>query len=542
MSEAATTLGDSLLQAKGSLTETSLRSLLESAQSERATGTLTVRGDNASPSTLYFLFGHLFHATGESGAAGDDAVVRALGSSTGDFDFDARAKLPADETVRASIPELLDRASQVQQSASEPPRQPALSAPAPQHASTPPPGPAAQRSWSPTTYQVPGYQAPGTTSEPPPPAPLPEAQAPASDLKQRLTPRHGREPIPVPHGQVIYDSLKSSFVDFPRLITTLERERFTGYVRLLTDQASGLIFFREGRALECVFDHGTEPTVELSTRGLRSFNGAVSSGEGVLDVVSLSTELVDGLYQLTTSDPIYTELYAAWVNSRSLLEFLASRKLTGTVMVQSSEAIGVILLAGGDLAGAYTSRSRDIADNADQVLALCDDEQAMIEVKATDDVRHRPLQVEEVIGPRRGPAAVAVRPGPATPPGAGTMPGGSPAQGPAEAPRSFAAPPPAALPGQHPGTSTLPVPTPVQPGQQPDWDAVLNDLQQYSDEALGTRSRKVKEALAASDRSQEGIEQTIDQIPQISILFVDAPRLEQLAEELRQRLRNHLGQ
>ena len=52
------------MHAKGSLKETALRSLLEGAQSERATGTLTVKNDGQSY-TLYFLFGHLFHATGE---------------------------------------------------------------------------------------------------------------------------------------------------------------------------------------------------------------------------------------------------------------------------------------------------------------------------------------------------------------------------------------------------------------------------------------------------------------------------------------------
>jgi hypothetical protein len=76
---------------------------------------------------------------------------------------------------------------------------------------------------------------------------------------------------------------------------------------------------------------------------------------------------------------------------------------------------------------------------------------------------------------------------------------------------------------------------------QADWEGILADLQQYTDEALGNRSRKVKDLLAGADRSQEGIESAIDQIPQISILFVDAARLEQLSGELRQRLNSHLG-
>ncbi len=523
------------MQAKGSLSETSLRSLLESAQSERATGTLTVRTDGAPASTLYFLFGHLFHATRSDGATGDDAVVKALGAHGGDFDFDARAKLPADETVRGSIPELLDRASQAQDSASEPEPAYAVSSFGQQGSSL-----AGQPNWGPGSQEGSTQSSPSAPSGPAPEASpggghaaLPEASVGRSgrpDSKRRMNPRHGREPIPVPHGQVQYDSLKSSFVDFPRLITTQERDRFTGYIRLLMEDASGLIFFREGRVLECIYDRGDEPTIELSTRALRSFNRAVSNGEGLLDVVSLSPELVDGLYQLSTSDPVYTELYASWVNPRGLLEFLSARKLTGTVMVLSEAAIGVILLSGGDLAGAYTSRSRDIADSPDEVLALCEDKNAMIEVKATDDIEHRPLDVEEVIGPRRGPGAAPAAPHPSR---VGMDPE-------ADTGRSFA---PAALPGQSSNPAPmLPTPTPVPPGQQPDWDAVVSDLQEYSDESLGTRARKVKEALAASDRSREGIEQTINQIPQLSILFVDGPRLEQLAEELRQRLRNHFGE
>ncbi|MFZ0217330.1 MAG: DUF4388 domain-containing protein [Candidatus Dormiibacterota bacterium] len=511
------------MQAKGSLAETSLRSLLESAQSERATGTLTVRADGAEPSTLYFLFGHLFHASGESGT-GDDVVVSALTSTAGEFEFDARAKLPADETVRGSIPELLDRAAQLEtRPQPEPAYAPAPRSfePGPQPVSEPPPG----RAWMPPAPppsgppSAPPPAPPASTARPAQPA-LPEAPiAPGlgDGVKYRPTPKHGREPIPVPHGKVVYDSLKASFVDFPRLITTLERERYTGYVRLLTEESSGLIFFREGQALECVFDRGDEPTVELSTRGLKSFFDAVSSGSGVLDVVSLSPELVDGLYQLTTSDPIYTELYASWVDPRALLEFLANRHLTGTVMVQSNDAIGVILLAGGDLAGAYTSRSREIADNAEAVLSLCDDPKAMIEVKATDEVQRRVLDVEQVIGPRRGPAAAPGDPARAQRPAAATLP-----------------------PGPQP---TLPAARPVSADGQPDWDAIVSDLEQYSDSALGSasRARKVREALEGSERSREGLEATINQIPEISILFVDTSRMDQLASELRERLHTQLG-
>ncbi|MDQ6773432.1 MAG: DUF4388 domain-containing protein, partial [Candidatus Dormibacteraeota bacterium] len=91
---------ENALQARGTLAETDLKTLLETAQAERATGTLTLRHDGQQPTTLYFLFGHLFHATGDQ-KTGDEAVIDALRWPAGEFDFDAKAKLPADESIRA---------------------------------------------------------------------------------------------------------------------------------------------------------------------------------------------------------------------------------------------------------------------------------------------------------------------------------------------------------------------------------------------------------------------------------------------------------
>ena len=97
------------MQSRGSLAETSLKNLLETAQGERSTGTLTVRNGSGKSASLYFLFGHLFHAQSD-GMAGDDAVVSALTWNGGEFEFDPKAKLPSDETVKAGIPDLESKA------------------------------------------------------------------------------------------------------------------------------------------------------------------------------------------------------------------------------------------------------------------------------------------------------------------------------------------------------------------------------------------------------------------------------------------------
>jgi hypothetical protein len=72
-----------------------------------------------------------------------------------------------------------------------------------------------------------------------------------------------------------------------------------------------------------------------------------------------------------------------------------------------------------------------------------------------------------------------------------------------------------------------------------DVEQLMAELMQMTDEALGNRARKVKDVLAAAERSRPGLESAIDQIPGISILFVDASRLESLANDLRAKLHSH---
>jgi Domain of unknown function (DUF4388) len=527
------------LQSHGSLADVPLRSLLEAAQGERSTGTLTVRNGNGQSASLYFLFGHLFHAQSD-GKAGDDAVVTALHWTKGDFEFDAKAKLPADESVKAGITELVQNAEAAPQpqgaiataTESEP-------APEPQ----PQPAPDAREERTDARAERKDHAEPERKVE---------APQPRRGVKHRPQPKHGREPIPVPAGQVIYDSLKTSFVDFPRLITTLEKEGYTGYVRLLTDDASGLILFREGSALECMYDGAADVgSLVLGKQALQRFNDDVTSGHGVLDVVGLSPELIDGLYELTVSRPMYTELYAAWVDMKALLKFLSDRKLSGSVMIRSAAGTGVIILAEGELAGAYTSESRDISDKPDRALALCDDPAAMIEVKSADATKHPPLDVDEIVAGLRGsrgsqaasaaPAPVApVAPAPSPEPVMPTNP---------TIPVMPAEPPTAQIPTGGYSSYTQPTPPSMQvapttpprtSGPQIDWAAIVAELQAMAEDALGNRARKVKDILGASDPSLAGVESAIDQIPGISLLFVDSSRLEQLAQEMRARLKSHL--
>jgi hypothetical protein len=90
-------------------------------------------------------------------------------------------------------------------------------------------------------------------------------------------------------------------------------------------------------------------------------------------------------------------------------------------------------------------------------------------------------------------------------------------------------------------TATMPPSAPEPAASNVDWEVAINDLQSMTEDALGNRSRKVKDVLGSADRTQAGLEAAIDQIPTISILFVDSSRLEALANDLRAKLSTYTG-
>jgi hypothetical protein len=246
---------------------------------------------------------------------------------------------------------------------------------------------------------------------------------------------------------------------------------------------------------------------------------------------------------------MYTELYAAWVDMKALLKFLSDRKLSGSVMIRSAGGTGVIILSDGELAGAYTSESRDISDKPDRALALCDDPAAMIEVKSADATKHPPLDVDEIVAGLRNARVQA--PPPVAPPPAAPPPEPVVQSNPTipVIPAMPAEPPTAQIPTGGYSGYTQPTPPAIQvapttppqsSGPQLDWASIVAELQAMAEDALGNRARKVKDILGAADPSLAGVEGAIDQIPSISLLFVDSSRLEQLAQEMRARLKSHL--
>jgi hypothetical protein len=487
-----------LLDNKGSLNQTPLLTLLQSKQAQRATGTLQVRNGGEAYS-LFFLFGHLFHAYG-NGSQGEEAVFTPLSWRQGDYSFDPKSKLPTEETITAPTADILAEAKRRGVPGAENGPAPAREAPPAQAVAPAPQAGSSQP--QPQVKERPMVSQQPAAAQPPP---APQEGPPATEL------------YPLPVGKLVYESLKTAFVDFPKLLRSLSSDRLTGYLRLTGLASRGMILFYQGSLIESFYDGGA--VVSTGRTAFSLFKNDVDRGEGSMDVIELSPEVVTAIYQLLTAPTILQGLLARFVDIRALLQYLQEEKIHGSLLVRAPDEMGIVLLRDGQLLGAFTRGQPQLMQDPELVTRLCADSKTRIEVKAVADLEEpASVSLEEMLAMTPSVPSTVYRPAP-PPPQAG------PAAQPAAPPRV---------------PSYQPAPQPAQPpaAGEPDidWPSLMSQLNQMADNALQNRSKKVKEMLASTEHSTDALDRTIDRISQTSIMFVDPARLTNLANEMRQLL------
>jgi hypothetical protein len=480
-----------LVDYKGSLDSTPLLSLLQSMQAQRATGTLQVRNGGEAFS-LFFLFGHLFHAYGD-GSQGEEAVFEPLAWRQGDYTFDPKSKLPTEETITAPTADILAEAKRRGVPGAD--NGPVAAARPTPVAAAPPAQPAPQVSERPVVSQQTQAAQPPT---------IPDEGPPATEL------------YPLPVGKLVYESLKTAFVDFPKLLRSLSSDRLTGYLRLTGQASRGMILFYQGSLIESFYDGGA--VVSTGRTAFSLFKNDVDRGEGSMDVIELSAEVVTAIYQLLTAPTILQGLLARFVDVRALLQYLQEEKIHGSLLVRAPDEMGIILLRDGQLLGAFTRGQPQLVQDPEVVTRLCADAKTRIEVKAVADLEEpASVSLEEMLAMTPSVAATVYRPAPAPAPAAPAAPSAAPQRTQNYQPAAQPAAPPANEPDI-------------------DWPSLMSQLNQMADNALQNRSKKVKEMLGSTEHNVDSLDRTIDRISQTSIMFVDPARLTNLANEMRQLL------
>src|SRR5207248_6293048 len=328
-----------------------------------------------------------------NGSQGEEAVFEPLAWRQGDYTFDPKSKLPTEETITAPTADILAEAKRRGVPGADNGPVAAVRSPA---ASTPAPAAAA-----PAAPQV---SERSVVSQQPQAAPQPAAEdtAPPTEL------------YPLPVGKLVYESLKTAFVDFPKLLRSLSSDRLTGYLRLTGQASRGMILFYQGSLIESFYDGGA--VVSTGRTAFSLFKNDVDRGEGSMDVIELSAEVVTAIYQLLTAPTILQGLLARFVDVRALLQYLQEEKLHGSLLVRAPDEMGIVLLRDGALLGAFTRGQPQLVQDPEVVTRLCADPKTRIEVKAVADLEEpESVSLEEMLAMTPSVAATSYRPVPAHP-------------------------------------------------------------------------------------------------------------------------------
>ena len=176
--------------------------------------------------------------------------------------------------------------------------------------------------------------------------------------------------------------LRSDFVALDKMLATMAGNKFTGYLRVHSDDLNGVVLLVEGGVVETLFD--IAPVVVTGQRALGLVAATVAQGEGELDIVPLDADVVLGLYQLLTAPSLYENLFARFVDVPGLLEYLSETGVSGSVIVTNGEEQGVILMRDGNLLTAYTSRSMNPESAPEMLMTLCQTPTTEIEVRSSN--------------------------------------------------------------------------------------------------------------------------------------------------------------
>src|SRR5437867_8842930 len=141
-----------------------------------------------------------------------------------------------------------------------------------------------------------------------------------------------------------------------------------------------MILFYQGSLIESFYDGGA--VVSTGRTAFSLFKNDVDRGEGSMDVIELTSEVVTAIYQLLTAPTILQGLLARFVDVRALLQYLQEEKIHGSLLVRAPDEMGIVLLRGGQLLGAFTRRPPQPIQNADLVTVLSDDPKSRLDGKA----------------------------------------------------------------------------------------------------------------------------------------------------------------
>ena len=135
----------------------------------------------------------------------------------------------------------------------------------------------------------------------------------------------------LPKGKVLYKNLKTKYVNVEDLVKELRDDRFSGFISVDFDDASGSIIFSSGNVVGAFCDFPCDdPVKELIKRAKRP---------GIINVYTLPDEIVLVISSVFDGEVIWRDLPASILDFDRFLSYLGDTGFTGVVDLENRKRL-----------------------------------------------------------------------------------------------------------------------------------------------------------------------------------------------------------
>lgn len=159
----------------------------------------------------------------------------------------------------------------------------------------------------------------------------------------------------LPKGEVIYENLRSSFIDLNNFLQSLKEDNFTGYIQISFWDYEGILFLEAGEIVNAVEEaRGSKRGGEEAVENIILMS---KQKDGRINVYRLIPEMVTILASTSMKEATYKDLSTEFTSLDKLIEKLGKEKHSGyiDIMLNDNKGRGIIFFQEGDIVEAAMS-------------------------------------------------------------------------------------------------------------------------------------------------------------------------------------------
>ncbi len=196
----------------------------------------------------------------------------------------------------------------------------------------------------------------------------------------------------LPSGKPVKENVDPATLNLPDALDKLRVGLFSGYLRFVGEQQSGVILFENGKLIGAYFQLDMDPVRFFDLEALgRIFEMALAT-KARLDIYRLSPELTLSAHGVLRGEMMYKAQDLQLVDIKSLMAKVKDENLNGCLRIYAGDKTSLIFYEDGAPLGFHHDGSVDIETKADASMSVATLPGAKVDVIKTVGLDQLPMQ------------------------------------------------------------------------------------------------------------------------------------------------------